>query len=130
MEQDLNQYRAENPCKGFNPVPHYFPAGDYVTFYVRDEQCHAEQVDDLLTVFLANDTGEMVGCKVKGVKRLLSEMGSFGVTVQNDNVFLELFFLLGRSAARDSVQRRRYDQVIPLAKGRSVNRREILGAAS
>ena len=126
MEQNLKQYLTENPCKVFRPVPHYFPTGDYVTYYVKEDRCRAERVDDLLTVFLSNETGEMVGCKIKGVKHLLEAMGTFGFVVENANVFLELFFVMGKSSARDQDQRRRYDEVIPLVKGAAIGRGEIV----
>jgi hypothetical protein len=128
MEDDLNQYLESNPCKGFRPVPHYFPTGDYVTFYVKDERCHAERVDDLLTVFLSNENEELIGCKIKGVRHLLDAMGTFGVVVQHEDVSLELFFVLGQFTARDPAQRRRYEEVIPLVKHRSIRRREILNS--
>ena len=117
MEQDLKQYLAEHPCKGFRPVPHYFPAGDYVTFYAKPERCFAERVDDLLTVFLSDETGEMVGCKIKGVKHLLATLGGFGFVVKSAELALELFCVMGKSSARDQDQRRRYDEAIPLVKG-------------
>jgi hypothetical protein len=130
MDEKLKEYLAENPSKGFRPVPHYFPTGDYVTFYVKDERCHAERVDDLLTVFLSNDTGEMIGCKIKGVRRLLDAMGAFGVKVERDDVSLEMFFRLAQFSAKDRAQRRRYAQVIPLVKDTSIRRGEILSSVS
>lgn len=130
MERDLKQYLAENSCKGFRPVPHYFPTGDYVTLYVKEERCHAERVDDLLTVFLSNDTGEMVGGKIKGVKRLLEAMGMFGAVVQRDDVSLEMFFVMGKASAKDPGQRRRYEEVIPLVKDLSIHRDEILSTVT
>jgi hypothetical protein len=129
MERDLNQYLAENPCKGFRPVPHYFPTGDYVTYYVRDERCHSERVDDLLTVFLSDETKEMVGCKIKGVRRLLDAMGTFGIFVESDHVSLEMFFVLAKFAAKDQDQRRRYEEVIPLVRDAAISRGEILAGA-
>ena len=117
MEQNLKQYLSDHPCKGFRPVPHYFPKGDYVTFYAKDERCFAERVDDLLTIFLSNRTGELVGCKFEGVKQLVSEMGEFGVVFESVELALELFCVLGKSTARDRDQRRRYDELIPLVKG-------------
>ena len=42
MVQDLKHYLADNPCRGFQAIPHYFPQGDYLTFYATDERCYAE----------------------------------------------------------------------------------------
>ncbi len=130
MEQDLKQYLADHPSKGFRAVPHYFPAGDYVTFYVKDERCFAERVDDLLTVFLSSETGEMVGCKIKGIKHLLAALGVFGVVVSSADLALELFCVMGKSSAKDRDQRRRYDEAIPLVKGAVIGSGGIVPAST
>ena len=110
-------------------MPHYFPTGDYVTYYAKDERCYAERVDDLLTVFLSNETRELVGCKIKGVKRLLDAMGMFGVVVKRDDkVLLEMFFVLAKFSTKDQVQRRRYEEVIPFVKDTSIRGEEIFNA--
>ena len=130
MEQNLKEYLAEHPCKAFRAVPHYFPAGDYVTFYAKDERCIAERVDDLLTVFLSNQTGEMVGCKIKGIKHLLAAMGGFGFVVSTADLALELFCVMGKSSAKDQDQRRRYDEAIPLVRGAVIKSGEVAPLAT
>jgi hypothetical protein len=127
MEQDLKQYLADNPCKGFRAVPHYFPLGDYLTLYVKEERCYAERVDDLLTVFLSIKTNEMVGFKIKGVRRLLAELGTFGVSVQRDDVQVEAFFVFGKATAKDAIHRLRYEEAAQLGKDTKISRGELLG---
>lgn len=69
MEKNLNEFLENNRAKGFRKVLHYFPNGDFVSFYFRPDRCYAERVDDRLTVYLSMDTKELVGCKIKGVKK-------------------------------------------------------------
>ncbi len=76
MAQDLKQYLAEHPCKGFKAVPHYFPGEDFVTYYHRDERCYSRRVDSLLTVYLSLETHQLVGCKIKGVRQLLERVSA------------------------------------------------------
>jgi hypothetical protein len=116
MAQNLNDYLAENRCEAFHPIPHYFPTGDYLTYYFRDLPCHAKRVDDLLTVYLAFDTNELVGVKIKGVKALLQELGAFGVRIDRADVSLDVFVTLGRATAKDEAQRRRSGRPPPWSR--------------
>jgi hypothetical protein len=100
MPQDLKQYLQEHKCKGFDPVPHYFPNGDFVTYYFRNERSFEQRVDELLTVYLAMETKELVGCKIKGVKHILSAAGDFGVTVEDGDLRLGLFFFVDAATAK------------------------------
>ena len=107
MVQNLTEYLAEHPCKGFKAVPHYFPDGDFLTYYHRDAPCYSQRVDDLITVYLTMDTHELVGCKIKGVCDILAQSGSFGVKVADSRIKLGFFFLFGVRTAREDDQKKR-----------------------
>ena len=49
------------------PGPTYSLLGDFVSYYIRDVDCFAESVDETLTLYRDDSTGEVVGCKIKGV---------------------------------------------------------------
>src|SRR5262245_7944336 len=106
MAQNLSQYLKENPSKGFKPVPHYFASGDYLSWFLRGDECRAKRIDDVLTVFLAEGTDELVGCKVKGVKHILETAGTFGIVVDDDDIRIGLLFLPGALCAQDAEQKR------------------------
>ena len=116
MEQTLNDYLKTHPPQGFRAVPHYFPVGDYVTYYFRDERCYEERVDDLLTVYLSMTTNEVVGCKIKGVKHILRTAGEFSVTLPGGPQKLGFFFFVGASMSRGEPQQKRYLEVARHAK--------------
>jgi hypothetical protein len=125
MAEDLMEYLNTHPPQGFRPIPHYFPQGDFVTYYFRNERCYAQRVDDLLTVFVAFDTNELVGCKIKGIKHILQTAGDFGVSLDAGVVRLGMFFFIGASLAKDEVQRSRYDQIGLKAKDVTMDRKEL-----
>jgi hypothetical protein len=125
MVQNLKQYLKEHKCKGFNPVPHYFPNGDFVSYFFRNDRCRAQRVDDLLTVYLAIETDELVGCKIKGVRHILETAGNFGVALDDGDLRLGLFFFVGAATAKDEDQKRRYDELGRIAKDATVDRREL-----
>jgi hypothetical protein len=119
------EYLKTHSPQGFRAVPHYFPQGDFVTYYFRNDPCYAQRVDDLLTVFLAFDTNELVGCKIKGVRHILQAAGAFGVSLDDGMVRLGMFFFVGASWAKDESQRTRYEQIGREAKDVTMRREEL-----
>ena len=128
MAENLMAYLKTHPPQGFRPIPHYFPQGDFVTYYFRNDPCFAQRVDDLLTVFVAFDTNELVGCKIKGVKHILQTAGDFGVCLADGAVRLGMFFFVGASLAKDEDTRSRYQQIGRQAKDVTMDRKELEAA--
>lgn len=73
MDSDLRKLIDEHVQKEFRPASVYHREGDFLTLYVADTDCYSERVDDTLTIFREDDTDNIVGVKIKGVKRLLAE---------------------------------------------------------
>jgi len=113
MATTLNEYRRANPPEGFRSVPHYFPSGDFLTYFLANERCHAKRLDGVVTVYLGSETGRLVGCKVKGVRHILKTAGAFGIGADGGSIRLGLFFFVG--AAPDTIGRdvdmKWYDQL-------------------
>lgn len=128
MAQNLKQYLAGRSCQAFRPVPHYFANGDFVSYYFREDRCYAQRVDDLLTIYLAIGSGDLVGCKIKGVRHILRTAGDFGVKVDDGDVELGLFFFVGAIQAKSESQRVRYEELGRIAKHATVARKELQSA--
>ena len=129
MAQDLREYLETHTPQAFRPVPHYFPQGDFVTYYFRNDRCYSQRLDDIVTLFLAFETHELVGCKIKSVKHILQTAGDFGVTVAEGDVQLGLFFFIGAARARDESQKRRYEELRRVARTVILDRRELQAAS-
>ncbi len=71
MAEDLMDYVRTHPAKGFTPKPYYSTVGDCIIYYATNEDCYARRLNSLLTVFLSMETNKVIGCKVKGVKRVI-----------------------------------------------------------
>jgi hypothetical protein len=125
MAQNLKEYLEQNKAEGFRAVSHYFAGGDYVTYYFRNDPCRAQRVDELLTVYLAEGTDELVGCKIKCVKHILETVGNFGITVDDGGVSLGLLFLAGAAQAKDEEGKCRYQELARIAGREVVDRREL-----
>lgn len=125
MGADLTEYLRDKPCQGFHAVPRYSRLGDTVTFFFAPDRCHAQRVDDLLTVYLSHATGQLVGCKIKGVQHILRTAGEFGVELEDGVIRLGLFFFVGALQAQAEPQRRRYRELGELAKNVTLDRSHL-----
>ena len=128
MAKNLDEYLEGHPPKGFRAVPHYFAQGDFLTYYFRNDPGYAQRVDDMLTVFLAFGTNELVGCKIKGVKHILQTAGDFGLALDHGTIQLGFFFFIGASVAKNDNQRKRYEELRQVAKAVTLDKRELLAS--
>jgi hypothetical protein len=71
MAMTLMEYLEGKECREFIPRPHYFQDGDYVTYFATDELAFEERIDQLLTIYRCMETNALIGCKIKGVRRIL-----------------------------------------------------------
>jgi hypothetical protein len=116
MAENLTEYLQGTACQGFKAVPHYFASGDHVSYYFRNDPCFARRIDDLLTVYLSQDTRELVGCKIKGVRHILDTAGEFGVLLNDGQIRMGLFFFYGAARAEHEEQKRQYEELGKIAK--------------
>jgi len=124
MAEDLMSYLDGREATGFEPRPFYSPDGDFLTFYFREDDHYAERVDELLTVYLSMDTQELVGCKVKGVRRILDTLGKLGVLVDDGEVKMSFLFLSG-AFSREDARRKRYEEIGTRTRGIRINPKEL-----
>lgn len=108
MADSLAKYMSERKCGEFQPIPLYVASGDYLSLYLVEDRCVAQRVDDLLTVYLSMESKDLVGCKIKGIKKILEQANSFGVHLDAGAIKLRFLFFLGAAFAKDETQRKRY----------------------
>jgi hypothetical protein len=61
-------------AEDFKPTANYDPDGDCIEFVAKPDPFHAERIDDLVTVYYSQDTGEVVGSLIKGVSKFCREV--------------------------------------------------------
>jgi hypothetical protein len=85
------------PAEQFRPTATYDPDGDCIEFLAKPAPFYAERVDDLVTVYYSQDTGEVVGSFIKGVAKFcadfLQKNPGFGIVIEDGPVRLEHLFL-------------------------------------
>lgn len=84
------------PQKPFQPQVYYDRDGDCIEFLATDEPFRAERIDSLVTVYYGEQSGEIVGSLIKGVKRFLDELAKrapgFRIEVVDGRIRLEHLF--------------------------------------
>jgi len=123
----LHDFLEATDPQGFEPKPFYSPEGDALTFFVADRDHYAERVDELLTVFLDMETDELVGWKIKGIRRLITVLGTFDLVIEHgEDVPLGLFFLAGLTLTQEKF-RAFYERCGQASKGATLTSRELPG---
>ncbi len=86
-----------SPADHFEPTATYDPDGDCIEFLAKPDPFFAERVDDLVTVYYSQETGEVIGSFIKGVSGfcsdVLSRMPGFRIEIQDRGVILQHIFL-------------------------------------
>lgn len=89
----ISYVRSRQVSKEFKPCAFYGREEDALVFYFRNDPDYAKRVNKWLTLYLAMDSNELVGCRVKGVRRVLEDIGNFGIDIGHKKVKLRILFL-------------------------------------
>ncbi len=81
------------PPRQFQPTATYIRSGDCIEFVARPGRYRAERLDELVTVYLSEEDGEIVGSLIKGVRELCRQLNEklpgFKINVDDGRVRLE-----------------------------------------
>ncbi len=85
-----------SPSEQFEPSATYDSDGDCIEFLVRPDPFYAERVDDLVTVYYSQETGEIIGSLIKGVsafcKKMTETMPGFAIEIKDGRIQLVHLF--------------------------------------
>jgi len=110
------------PAERFRPVATYDPDGDCIEFLAKPDPFYAERVDDLVTVYYSQETGEVIGSYLKGVSKfchdMLQRMPGFRIEIHDGPVSLQHIFLArlwSAAGAPDDIATLTYRKLIDVA---------------
>ena len=123
----LREFLADATPAGFQSEAYYSPEGDSLTCFFADREHYAQRVDGLLTVYLDMETDDLVGCKIKGVKRLTTILGRFDILIEGEHgVSLGSYFLAGLTLS-DEKCRAYYERCSDASRGVRLLQEEMEG---
>lgn len=120
---ELIRHVKENSPNGvFRPFAYYDADSDTLTFYFRNEPDYSKRINKLVTIHLSMGSHELVGCQIKGVRRVVDEIGDFDVEVRHGRIKLSIVLLpfLGSIPPEDEDSRQLFRQL-----GRAASDAEI-----
>ena len=84
------------PAEQFEPTATFDPDGDCIEFLAKPDPFYGERVDDLVTVYYSQESGEVIGSLLKGVSRfcaeMLTKMPGFKIEIHDGRVQLVHIF--------------------------------------
>lgn len=84
------------PAQQYKPTATYDPDGDCIEFLAKPDPFYAERVDDLVTVYYSQETGELIGSLIKGVagfcRDILTKLPGFQIEIHDPPVSLQHIF--------------------------------------
>jgi len=94
--------RTDEP---FRTRADYDPDGDCIEFVFRPDPFYAQRLDDLVTVYYSQETGDVIGSLIKGVKgfcqRMLESSPGFRIVIDDGRVKLEHIFFAQLLSRKD-----------------------------
>lgn len=90
--ENFLDYILENaPEEGsFKPAAVYIDEGDKLVAMLEDVDYNAHRIDDVLTVYRADNDDRVVGFGIKGVTHLLERLEDFDLTYPKENVTIKV----------------------------------------
>ncbi len=106
----------------FIPTARYIPEGDCIEFLAVAESFYGERIDDLVTVFYSNSSGEVVGSLIKGVKNYLRKHPNLIVTIEDGKIKIAHLLISKAitSGKLEDVAIRKYQRLIKVAEEMNV----------
>jgi len=115
------------PAEQFEPTAIYDPDGDCIEFLAKPDSFYAERVDDLVTVYYSQETQEVIGSLIKGVRgfsqKILKAMPGCQIEIRDGRVRLVHIFrarLWTSKAAPERSIALTYEKLIKVAEDSQV----------
>ena len=94
QSKEMIAYSDENqPTAEFVPCAQYGAEEDTLMFYFSDQPDYARRLNSRVAVYLSMQTDDLVGCQIKGVRRVLQDIGTFDCTIHHGRIQLKFVFL-------------------------------------
>jgi len=127
---------AGEQVEHFEPFIFNNTDGDCIEFFVSDDNYYGERIDDYLTVYHSQETGEVAGFVIKNVKRILNRLfqqkSAMEFVIDDGKVQLRSLFVLmfanenhnDQDGKRDLIVRE-YRKVVEVAETYRLNELEL-----
>ena len=84
--------RANPPANKFVPYCYLNKESDALTVYFEGDPDYSKRLTEHVTIYLSQDTDEIIGCRIKGIAGILEDLPNY-VNVQHNGYCLSVIFL-------------------------------------
>ena len=106
MATDLKTFlETEGAAAEFTPYYEISQEADALTVYFKPDRDYSKRLTDHVTLFLAVETNQVVGCRIKGISGILADLPNF-LSIDHGGVKLSLIFWSFRGGVTDEDVRR------------------------
>ena len=91
---ELEKYLHDNaPSGAFSPCARYDEDADALTLFLSNEPEYRERLNSRVTIYRSMESDQIVGCRIKAVKSVLDDLGSFGIAITDGKWRLTMLFV-------------------------------------
>lgn len=118
MAESMKLAGLSNRTPNFQPYSRYCRESDCLEIFVGGDDACAERVDPVLTVYWSEeDHDALMGCEIKGVRKLVQEAGAIGVEIAKGGMLqLSALITAYRGLYPDRIPVRSYDKLMRFAR--------------
>jgi hypothetical protein len=110
--------KANPPAKQFVPYSLLSKEADALTVYFEGDPDYSKRLNDHVTLFLSMETHEIVGCRIKGISGIISDLPNY-LRIQHNGIELSIVFLSFRGGA-DEVTRNAINELGKVAASKNM----------
>ena len=118
MAKDMSLEEFANRTPNFKPYSRYCRESDCLEIFIGGDDAYAERVDPLLTVYWSeSDDDALMGCEIKGVRKLVQEAGAVGIEIgKSGKLQLSALITAYRGLYPERIPIRSYDKLMRFAR--------------
>jgi hypothetical protein len=110
-ESELSRDLQAHPVADrFTPYHEISEASDALTVYFKPDADYSKRLTDHVTLFLSLESGEIVGCRIKGIGDILADLPNF-IHAKDSGVELSAIFWSFRGGANQEDVRKAFNDL-------------------
>jgi hypothetical protein len=116
-DEFIEEVMAEfGPIQQFEPCAYYDENGDCIEFMLTQEPFRGERIDNWVTVYYGEQTGDMTGGLIKDIQKLMHRFPGLDIEIEDGQVRVAWILRASAWAHGDLVTKKLYKAVIQRAE--------------
>jgi hypothetical protein len=107
---------VDGMAESFRPYHHFSPEADALTVYFKPDQDYSKRLTDHVTLYLSVDTGEIVGCRLKGISGIIEDLPNY-LHIDHGGARISVLFWAFRGGVLDEDVRKTLNELARATSG-------------